>query len=93
LILLVNKNGEKSSIFFLGLAALCLALYYLAWIFYHQGVVAPWLLVGGLAAMPPVYFIFLGLWLKNYPLLISSVIFGITHIAITYANSSNIGAA
>lgn len=86
LILLINKGGRKNSRLYMGLAALFLAAYYISWVLYYKGVVCPWLLVIGLAAMPPLYFIFAGIWMKNYAVIIPGVIFGITHIAITCIN-------
>ena len=86
LILLVNRDGGKNGRRFAVLAGLFLAGYYIAWIFYYQGVTAPWLLIIGIAAMPPLYFFFAGLWMKNYIVLVPCVIFGVTHIAITSAN-------
>lgn len=86
LILLINKDGGRSSSLYVGLAILFLAGYYSAWIFYYQGVVSPWLLIIGIAAMPPLYFFFVGLWLENYIALIPCAIFGVTHIAVTCTN-------
>jgi hypothetical protein len=86
LIVLKNKNGGRNSSLYLGLAILFLVGYYSAWIFYFNGVVSPWLLIIGIAAMPPLYFLCAGLWMKNYVALISCIIFGITHIAITCSN-------
>jgi hypothetical protein len=83
LVLVVNKSGERGSSLFFGLAILFLIGYYIAWVFYYKGVVSPWLLIIGIAAMPPLYFFFAGLWLENYIALITCAIFGITHIAIT----------
>ncbi|MHB8105886.1 MAG: hypothetical protein ACYDH4_00445 [Candidatus Cryosericum sp.] len=53
---------------------------------------SPWLLIAGLAGMPPLYFFFAGLWMKNYVVLIPCTIFGIAHVAITcstYSKSSS----
>ncbi|AEG18215.1 hypothetical protein [Methanobacterium paludis] len=86
LILLINKGGGINSSIYIGLAILFLVGYYIAWIFYYKGVVSPWLLIIGLAAMPPLYFLFVGLWMENYVVLIPCVIFGITHIKITCSN-------
>ncbi|MCE7698202.1 MAG: hypothetical protein K8E24_004990, partial [Methanobacterium paludis] len=86
LILLINKGGGINSSLYIGLAILFLVGYYIAWIFYYKGVVSPWLLIIGLAAMPPLYFLFVGLWMENYVVLIPCVIFGITHIKITCSN-------
>lgn len=86
LILLINKDGGRNSNLYIGLAILFLVVYYIAWIFYYKGVVSPCLLITGIAAMPPLYFLFVGLWMKNYISLIPCVIFGVTHIAITWSN-------
>ncbi len=83
LILLINKGGGRNSNFYIGLAILFLLGYYAAWIFYYNGVVSQWLFIVGIAAMPPLYFLFVGLWMNNYIALIPCVIFGVTHIAIT----------
>ncbi len=86
LILLINKGGRRNSNLYIGLAILFLVGYYIAWIFYNKGVVSPWLLIIGIAAMPPLYFFFVALWMKNYAALIPCVIFGVTHITITCSN-------
>lgn len=86
LILLVNKDGVRSSNIYIELAVLFLAGYYIAWFFYYKGVVSPWLLIIGIAAMPPLYFFFAALWMRNYIALIPCVVFGVTHIAITCSN-------
>lgn len=87
LILLVNKGSErKKRVKYIGLAAVFLTGYYISWIFYYTGVVSPWILVAGIAGMPPLYFLFAGLWLENYAAVIPCVIFGITHVAITCSN-------
>lgn len=83
LILLVNKGGGRNSSLYIGLATLFLVGYYFAWILYYKGVVSPSLLIIGIAAMPPLYFLFVGLWMKNYAALIPCIIFGVTHVAIT----------
>ena len=75
-----DGDGRKRC---LGFAILFLAGYYLAWIFYYRGVVSPWLLIIGIAAMPPLYFFFSGLWMRNDLVLIPCAVFGITHLAIT----------
>lgn len=86
LVLLVNEDGGKSSILFIALALLFLAGYYVSWLFYYKGVVNPWLLVIGLAGMPPFYFLCIAIWMKNYVAVISCIIFGAAHIAITCKN-------
>lgn len=86
LVLLVNKDGGSNGILFIGLAILFLAGYYVSWLFYYKGAVNPWLLIIGLAGMPPFYFLCIAIWMKNYIAVISCVIFGAAHIAITCKN-------
>ena len=86
LIFLKTMDGARESPVYIGSAFLFLAGYYVAWFFYYRGVVAPWLIIIGMAAMPPLYFIFVGLWMKNYFVLIPCVIFGIAHVTITCSN-------
>jgi hypothetical protein len=85
LVLLTNKNAGGAKVY-LRLAVLFLGGYYLAWILYYLGVVCPWLLIIGLAAMPPLYFLFVALWLKNHAVIITSLIFGAAHLAVTCLN-------
>ena len=90
LILLINKESGRNGSLYMVCAILFLAGYYISWILYYQGIVSPWLLIVGLAAMPPLYFAFISLWMKNYASLIPCVIFGITHIAITCSTYLNV---
>lgn len=86
LVLVRNKADGRNGRIYIMFAALFLAGYYIAWILYYQGVVSPWLLIAGIAAMPPLYFLLAGLWMKNYIVVIPCVIFGVTHIIITCSN-------
>ena len=80
-----GNEGTNSSWLLLGAAGF-LAGYYAAWVLYYRGNVSPWLLVSGIAAMPPLYFFFVAGWMKDYLALVPCVIFGIAHIAITWSN-------
>ncbi|WP_245647846.1 hypothetical protein [Paenibacillus borealis] len=86
MVVLINKRDGTNSSIYLRLAGLSLAAYYISWIFYYNGLVAPWLLILGIAFMPPLYFFLTGLWMKNYVLLVPCTIFGLTHILITCMN-------
>ncbi len=91
LIIVVSRVGTqgRNGSWLLVCAAGFLAAYYLAWVLYYQGNVSGWLLVLGIAAMPPVYFFFVASWMKNYLALIPCAIFGIAHVAITWSNYMN----
>ncbi|MCE1255084.1 MAG: hypothetical protein LWX83_16240, partial [Anaerolineae bacterium] len=83
LILVVNKNGLSNNPLFCVLSVIFLLGYYLAWVFYYRGVVHPWLLIIGIAGMPPLYFLCAGLWLNNLTVVIPCLIFGLVHVCIT----------
>jgi hypothetical protein len=87
LIILIPQEGKKgkSIKIYIELSSFCLVGYYFAWISYYTGLVYPWILVG-MAVLPSIYFISVELWLKNYIAIIPSIVFGITHIAITCSN-------
>lgn len=87
LIILINKTTKdnKRGRLFVGLAVLCLMIYYISWILYYTGIVNPWMLVA-MAIFPTLYFIFVEFWIKNYIALMPSIIFGIIHTVITYSN-------
>lgn len=88
LIIVITRAGTEgaNSSWLLLCGAAFLAGYYAAWVLYYRGNVSPWLLVIGIAAMPPLYFIFVASWMKDYLALVPCAIFGIAHIAITWSN-------
>ncbi|MCH5161595.1 MAG: hypothetical protein J1G04_06150 [Clostridiales bacterium] len=63
-----------------------LVLYLLGWIVFRKGRNAVKMLY--LSITPTVIFLFGGIMLLSVPLIISSVIFGIGHIAISYKNKN-----
>lgn len=75
---------ESALVVYLSVNGALLALYLLGWIIYRKG--------RGKAKMfwlsitPTVLFAFSGLMVLSIPLMISSVIFGIGHITISYKN-------
>lgn len=83
LILLVPRDGGRRSRLFLWAAAAFLLGYYAAWALYYGGNVSPALLILGLAAMPPLYFLSAALRLKNDAAALPCAVFGAIHIAIT----------
>lgn len=86
IILIPRGHKKKKSIkLYIGLAAFCLAGYYALWAGLYAGMGYPWMFIG-MAVLPSIYFISAGLWLKNYIAIIPSLVFGITHIAITCSN-------
>ena len=85
LISVINPKNIKGSGLYFSLSMLFILGYYTAWFFYYKGFVNPWLLIVGIAAMPPLYFASSALWLGNYIALIPCTVFGVVHVAITSA--------
>lgn len=70
---------------FLYVAFVVLAAYYLFYILYYLKITTLPVLIG-MAAFPPVCYLFIALAQGNYPAIITTVIFGIIHIGLTYSN-------
>ncbi len=88
LIIVISRGGTegRNSPWLMLCAGIFLAGYYTAWVLYYRGNVSSWLLVIGIAAMPPLYYFFVAGWMKDYLALVPCVIFGIAHITITWSN-------
>jgi len=88
LIIVINRSvirpGFKSELFLI--SALCLFAYYICWIFYFLGFTNAWLIVIGLSAVVPIYYLFIALWLKNYLAVFASIIFLIGHTGSNMVN-------
>lgn len=65
------------------IAAMLLLAYFGLWIAYFT-VGANFIMLLFMAVIPVLYFIVAGFWLHNPPAVLFTVIFGITHILITY---------
>ncbi len=73
-----------STLFLVG-AFVVLAAYYVLYILYYRGLTQLPVLLG-MAAFPPICYLLIALYQGNYPALVTSVIFGIVHVSLTYAN-------
>lgn len=88
LLIAIRKGREKPvgrSRFF-ALAALCLAGYYISWIAYFAGFTNGWLIVIGLTALAPIYYLFVALWLENELAVIPCTVFTAAHILTNTIN-------
>lgn len=70
----------KEKIFFAISIALLLG-YYIGWIFYFNGFNPLYMILIVLVGFPPLYYTFIGLWRKNYILVILGILFLVFHIA------------
>ncbi len=85
LVLVVKENDKWFSVkeitekvfFFIAVALLAVNL--ITWVFYFNGVQSKPLIIICLFAAVPLYYLFIGLWRKNYLLAISSTLFFIIH--------------
>jgi len=73
-------DSVKDKLSFLLIIILLLG-YYLGWIFYFNGRQDLLLVIAMLVALPPLYYSSIGLWRKNYILVILGIIFLFLHIA------------
>ena len=73
-------DSLKEKLSFLLIIILLLG-YYIGWIFYFNGHQGLLLVITMLVALPPLYYSFIGLWRKNYILVILGIIFLFLHIA------------
>lgn len=86
MILIVNKDNElfavktKPEIIFFSLAAGVIVLNFLGWILYFCGLQSVVIMIIFLFAMPPLYYLFIGLWRKNYFLVALSSVFFVIHL-------------
>ena len=65
----------------------CLLLfYYLGWIIYRKSTCTIKMI--WLSVTPTVLFLFCGIMIASIPLIISAILFGIGHIAVSYNNRS-----
>lgn len=79
-----NRPKVKNKLFII--SALCLITYYICWIFYFSGITNAWLIVIGLSAVVPIYYLFISLWLKNHFAAITSIIFFVGHTGSNIIN-------
>jgi len=88
LILIVRKTKGKVNFIniYIQLAVFCLLLYYASWVLYFLGFTNVWLIVIGLSAAVPLYYLFISLWLKNDFAIITSILFFIGHTGSNFLN-------
>ncbi len=77
-------NGIGRAGFVLAVAALLLN--FVGWGLYFSGRQLPGIMLFFIVALPPLYYAFIGLWRKNWILLITGIVFGIVHFTHVYGN-------
>jgi hypothetical protein len=88
LVVVVLASGPVPPVFrtlFRAGAFLVLAAYYVLYIQYYRGITA-WPVLLGMSAFPPSSFVLIALSQGNVLAIITGVVFGIVHVALTYNN-------
>lgn len=71
---------------FLSLAVLVIIVYFIGWFFYYRGYQSLSLILCALVAPPPIYYIFIGLWRRNYVLSVLASLFLLAHLLNVWNN-------
>lgn len=89
---IVDKNSKlfsvadgKEKLFFI-LTVLVLLLNYIGWAFYFGGHQSVFVMMFFIVLMPPLYYVFIGLWRNNTVLAVSGGIFLIVHFVHVWGN-------
>ena len=86
MMIITKDDGKTRNRRFLILAAVCLSIYYISWMAYFSEFSPGWLMVFGLSAVVPIYYLFVALYLENKLALIPCTVFFVAH---TTANAIN----
>lgn len=92
MLLIVNKNSTlfslrtKSEIAFFSVAAGLIIANFLGWIMYYCGMQSVAIMIVFIFALPPLYYLFIGLWRKNYFLVIAAGLFFAVHLSNAFVN-------
>lgn len=92
MILIVNKDNKlfsvktKSEIVFFSAAIAMIALNFIGWILYFCGMQSVAIMIIFIFALPPLYYLFIGLWRKNYFLVGTGGLFFVIHLTNAFIN-------
>lgn len=92
MIFVVNKESSlfavksKNEIAFFAVAVGIIALNFVGWTLYFCGLQSVTIMIIFLFALPPLYYLFVGLWRKNYFLVAVSSAFFAIHLANAFVN-------
>lgn len=79
----VKSSYEK---IFFGVAVGIIALNFVGWILYFCGIQSVAVMILFIFALPPLYYLFVGLWRKNYILVAVSGMFFVAHLSNAFVN-------
>ncbi|MDE7439214.1 MAG: hypothetical protein K2N23_01715 [Clostridia bacterium] len=92
MVLIVHKDNKlfslnsKSEIAFFTIAVGLIVFNFIGWILYFCGMQSVAIVITFLFALPPLYYLFIGLWRKNYFLTAVGAIFFVIHLANAFTN-------
>ena len=92
MLLIVNKNSAlfsvhtKSEIAFFSVAVGLIVANFVGWALYYCGLQSVAIMIVFIFALPPLYYLFVGLWRKNYFLVITAGLFFAVHLSNAFVN-------
>ena len=92
MLLIVNKDSTlfslrtKSEIAFFAVAAGLIAANFVGWVLYYCGLQSVAIMIVFIFALPPLYYLFIGLWRKNYFLVSAAGLFFVVHLSNAFVN-------
>ncbi len=92
MVLIVNKDNKffsvktKSEIAFFSVAVGLICLNFIGWILYFCGFQSVAVMITFIFVLPPLYYLFIGLWRKNYFLVAVAGIFFVIHLSNACVN-------
>lgn len=92
MMLIVNKDSDlfsvktKKEIAFFCTAVSIIVFNFLGWILYFCGFQCVILMIVFIFALPPLYYLFIGLWRRNYFLVTVGSVFFAVHLANAFVN-------
>lgn len=82
---LFSINTKKEMSFFVAAISIII-LNFIGWIIYFCGLQGIAVMIIFIFALPPIYYLFIGLWRKNYLLVVVSGLFFIVHLSNAFIN-------
>lgn len=92
MVLIVHRDNKlfsvktKSEIAFFSVAAGAIALNFIGWLLYFCGTQTVAVMIIFIFALPPLYYLFIGLWRKNYFLVGTAGLFFAIHLSNAFIN-------
>lgn len=92
MVLIVHKENKffsvksRKEIAFFSVAVGVIVLNFIGWILYFCGLQSVAIMIVFLFALPPLYYLFIGLWRKNYFLVAVGGLFFVVHISNAFVN-------